>query len=152
VGEKLDLSKVFDRDEVTLPGGNTYEIRNPEEFGVLGDHQLDALIKRIDEARENASKQDATEEDAIQAAKLLRDLATLLVIDLPEDAEVGDWASVAIFEFHMKKRVERMRELAEKAGVRLPPPTRPRPKKKARTTASSRRGSKSSTAGRRKTG
>jgi hypothetical protein len=152
VSEALDLSKVFDRDTVKLSDGTEYEIKNPEEFGILDDHQLNALIKRIETAREKAASEDATEEDAKNASELLRALATLLVIDLPTEAKVGDWESVAIFDFHMKKRVANATKLAEELGIRLPPPGKPRAKKKSPTTVRSSRGSRRSTAGRPKTG
>lgn len=149
MAETLDLSEVFDRDTVKLPGGAVYEIKNPEEFGILGDHQLDALVKRIEAANAKASTDTATEEDARQARDLLRELATQLLIDLPADAEVGEWACVAIFDFHMKKRLARARKLAEEAGVKLPPQMRA---KNQRTSARSSRASKRSTAATRKRG
>jgi hypothetical protein len=136
VSESLDLTNVFDRDTVKLPGGTEYEIRNPEEFSILEEHQLNNLLKRIDVARGKAQTDD-TEEAAKQASELLRELATLLIVDLKE--EVTDWACVAVFRFW----TERISAAAEKANP---------PKPRGRTTGKSSRGSKRSTAATRKAG
>lgn len=158
--ETLDLSTVFDRDDVKLRDGRVYEIRNPDEFGMLDDHRLDALMKRAQEARDKAVAEDATEDDAKHASDLLREIATLLIIDFPAEGEIGDWESVAIFQFHMKKRLARAEEQARELGIELPPPTpapTPAPRKKPQdrkrsTKAKSSPASRRSTAARRTTG
>jgi hypothetical protein len=143
VSDTLDLTQVLDRDEVKLPDGTVKELRNPEEFSILQDHELSKLIDRVMEMREKAGSENATDEDAKQASDLLRELATLLVIDLG-DTELEDWVCVAIFEFHMRKRIAIAERLAAAQGAD--------PQKPRRTSAARSRGSKRSTAATRKTG
>lgn len=148
MSEALDLTKVFDRDTVKFPDGTEHEIRNPEEFSILEEHRLNALLKRIEQGREKATGPDSTEADAQQASEMLRELAALLVVDLPADAEVTDWVSAAVFDFWITKQQERAEAARLAAGGKKIPPRKPR----RQTTARSQRGSKSSSAGRRKTG
>ena len=124
--EVLDLDSVFARDTVKL-NGNEYELRNQQEFGILDDHKLRSLIDKIQQFQSGAD----TEEDAVKASALLRDLATMLVVDLSD--EVPDWACVAIFEFWMQR--------AQGEAPANPPKPAAR-----RTTASSSRNSKPRTA------
>ncbi len=133
--EVLDLGAVFDRDTVKLPDGKTVELRNQQEFGIVDDHKLRTLLKQIDETRKLG--QEVSEEDALRASQMLRDLATMLVVDL--EAEIPDWACVAIFEFWVKR-----------AQGDEPAPDPPKPRR--RTTGASSRGSKHSTAATRKPG
>jgi hypothetical protein len=125
VTQVLDLAAVFERDTVKMPDGTQHELRNPQELGILEEHRLRLLLKKIEEFTAGAK----SEQDAEQASKLLRELATMLVVDL--EAEIPDWACVAIFQFWVK-RVEGEEK-----------PANPR---KPRTTAGSSRGSKRSTA------
>jgi hypothetical protein len=135
VTEVLDLASVFERDTVKMQDGTTYELRNQQEFGVVDDHKLRALLKAVDEFK--AGDLDASEQDAEAASKMLRDLATMLIVDLK--TEIPDWACVAIFEFWVSRA---------QGENPADPPKKPRP----RTTAASSRGSKRSTAATRKPG
>jgi len=127
VTQVLDLSTLFERDTVKMPDGSSYELRNPQEFGVLDEHKMRALMKK---AADLDAVSDPTDAQAAEAAKILHDLATMLIVDLRD--EIPDWACVAIFRFWI-----------EKAGTDEPGDGSPR---KPRTTAASSRGSKRSTA------
>lgn len=133
----LDLAAVLNRDDVKMPNGQVYELRNQHEFGVLDDYRLRALIDQITKLNATATK---SEEDAEKASKLIRDLAAMIVVDAP--ADLDDWVCVAVFQFW----VERAND-----SVHVVPPT-PSPSKPRRTTAVSSRGSKPSTAAIRKRG
>lgn len=125
--EVLDLAEVFTRDTVKMHDGTTYELRNRVEFGLVDDHRLRTLLVRIDEFNDT---KDKTEEASAQASAMLRELATMLVVDL--ETEIPDWACVAIFRFWT-------------ARVREQEPADP-PKPRRPTTAASSRGSRRSTA------
>jgi hypothetical protein len=140
VTEVLDLGAVFDRDTVRMPDGTTYELRNAQEFGVLDDHRLRMLLKKIEELKSRAkSGGQSSEKDAEEASKLLRDLATMLVVEL--QTEIPDWACVAIFQFWVNR-----------AQGETPAGDTPGPPRSRRTTVASSRGSKRSTAATRKPG
>jgi hypothetical protein len=138
VTEVLDLGAVFDRDTVKMPDGTTYELRNQQEFGVLEDHRLRTLLEQIESFDTSGTK---SEEDAEKASKLLRDLATMLVVDL--QTEIADWACVAIFRFWVD------RAKGENPATPPQPAKKPAPQ---RTTGVSSRASKRSTAAKRKHG
>jgi hypothetical protein len=136
----LDLDAAFSRDTVKV-GGKTYELRAPQEFGIVEDHKLRKLIVA---ASAIDNKKTTTEADAVKASQLLRDLATMLVVDLQE--EIPDWACVAIFDFW----------IGNAPGDDGPPPQpAPRPAAKKKTTSTGAKSSlrsKSSTAATRKRG
>ena len=134
--EVLDLAAALDRDTVKMPDGATFELRNHQEFGIVDEHRLRTLLEKITAFEATAA--DATEDEAQQASKMLRDLAAMLVIDPPEVIE--DWVCAAVFAFWMKNAP------VEEEAANPPKPAG------RRTTGGSSRNSKPRTAVARKRG
>jgi hypothetical protein len=133
VTEVLDLSKIFDRSTVKI-GPKTYELRNREEFSLL---QFEQLAKLLNRAAELEAAGHESDEAIAEAASLMRDLTTLLIVDL--DVEIPDLACVVIVSFWRDNQPNLYTNET---------PQKPR----SRTTVASSRGSKRSTAATRKPG
>jgi len=129
----LDLSAIFTRHKVKI-GDRSYELRNRDEFSLIQFDRINKLWARAQEIEEAGDDSDPILNEASQ---LMKDLATLLVVDL--DQEIPDLACVAIFQFWMKNQPK---------GSTTSDPPKPRD----RTTAGSSRGSKRSTAATRSAG
>lgn len=133
----LDLDAAFERDEVKL-NDKKYLLRNQQEFSILQWHQIVSLD---DQAKRLAKTAGSSEANAKKLSSMQRDLAAMLIVDLDPQDEIPDWACAAILRFW----AERVNAKADKGDDGDPPKGR-------RTTGSSSRGSKRSTAATRKTG
>jgi hypothetical protein len=142
MGETLDLSTIFDRDEVKRDNGTTVLIRKQVELSVMQDYELRHIIEEINKLD---AKKTKTEADAEKGSALLHQLCALVVVDAPEDLE--DWECAHIFGFWLARTsIDRV---GGQEGDDGPPPARPRPRSSGRGSSP---GSKRSTAANRKRG